>query len=462
MSDALQPQLSIKGGHLYIEGCDTTKLASKFGTPLFVVSEAQLVSNAKSFRNSFEAYWPEGPVKIMAAVKACPVTAVRRVLTREGIGCDTFGFGELECALRGGVAPENIAVNGSIKGRDIIRKSIDLGCFIVLDSPVELTYCQEEAKALGKKARVVIRVKPSLDDLDDPSDFFPARTIREMTQTVKYGIPNSELTDMLPRFKDCPNVIPEGVHMHVGRHTKKLDAWVYMMKRYAKWIKRVSNGLGGDWTPKVVSIGGGFAAEHDIESRVVVTDYQTPTIEQFAEATTSAFREGMKEQGFSTDGLIFEVEPGRALHNETGIHLASVHNVKHEMENTDYQWIETDTSECFLSVGGLNTTPPFPYMIASKADAPLTEKADIVGLTCNYECLMEQGDVPAEVKSGDILAFMNTGSYIEVYTCNFNCLPRPGMVLVSGNMAELIKEHETLEQVFSRDVVPERLKDISG
>ena len=75
---------------------------------------------------------------------------------------------------------------------------------------------------------------------------------------------------------------------------------------------------------------------------------------------------------------------------------------------------------------------------------------------------MEQGEVPEGVEAGDTLAFMNTGSYIEVYTCNFNCLPRPGMVLVSGDKAELIKQHETLEQVFSRDVIPERLKAIEA
>jgi diaminopimelate decarboxylase len=460
MTTEVHPPLSVRNGHLYIEDCDTTEIAKKFGTPLFVVSEAQLVANARAYKDAFEQHWPEGSVKVMAAVKACPVTAVRRVLTREGICCDTFGFGELECALRGGVAPENIAVNGSAKGRDIIRRAIDLGCYIVLDNPAELTYCQEEAAALGKRAKAVIRMKPFLEGMEDPSDFFPGRLIRDMTQTVKYGIPTSELMDMLPRFKDCPDVDPVGAHIHIGRHTKKLEAWEFMMECYAKWIKRVSDGLGGGWVPKVVSIGGGFAAEHDIECRVAVTDYQTPTVPEFAEATTRAFREAMRGYGLSTDGMVLEVEPGRAIHNETGIHLAEIRNVKHETENMTYQWIETDTSEVFLSVGGLNVTPPFPYVIASKADQPLTEKADIVGITCNYECLMEQGDVPAGVEAGDTFAFMNTGSYIEVYTCNFNCLPRPGMVLVSGDKAELIKQHETLEQVFSRDVVPERLQDI--
>ena len=177
--------LSIRDGHLFVEDCDTVDLAREFGSPIFVVSEAQLVKNAQAYKHSYEEAWPEGSVKVMAAVKACPITAVRRVLTREGICCDTFGLGELECALRGGVAPENIAVNGSVKGPDVIRRAIELGCDIVLDSPRELDLCQAEAAKLGKRAKVVIRMKPYLEGMDAPSDFFPDRLIRDMTQTVK-------------------------------------------------------------------------------------------------------------------------------------------------------------------------------------------------------------------------------------------------------------------------------------
>ena len=43
-------------------------------------------------------------------------------------------------------------------------------------------------------------------------------------------------------------------------------------------------------------------------------------------------------QALATEGLILEAEPGRALHNETGIHLATVHVVKHETENIDRVW----------------------------------------------------------------------------------------------------------------------------
>ena len=459
MTTQLSESLSIRAGRLFIEDRDVTELAEEFGTPLFIVSEQHLVSNLHKYQEAFTRYWPEGPVRIMAAIKANPNTAIRRILTREGAGCDTFGMGELELALRGGVDPHDLAVNGSIKSRELIGRAIEVGCHVVLDSPIELEYCQEEAERQGKVVPVLLRVKPWLEDLDLPSDFFPNRTIRDMTQTVKYGIPTAEMLPMVPRALELPNVDLVGVHSHAGRHSKRFEFWDKMVTAQVRMIDLIREAAGGDWTPQIVSFGGGMAAEEDRESRVAVTNYESPSIEDYAEVITGAFRREMTVLNFDLDGMMIEVEPGRGLHNETGIHVAKVHVVKHETENIDRVWLETDTSEVFLSIGGLNVTPPFDYLFANKADAPLDEVADIVGITCNYECLVEQAPVPA-IEPGDILTFLNTGSYIEPYTANFNALPRPGMVLVNRDSAEWIKRPETQDEVFARDVIPARLSTI--
>ena len=114
-----------------------------------MVSEALLVQNARNYQTAFSKHWPEGRARIMAACKANPITAIRRILTREGIGCDTFGPGELELALRGGVPHEDIAVNGSIKNPAIIRKAIENDIHIILDSPVEIDHCEAAGPCRG-------------------------------------------------------------------------------------------------------------------------------------------------------------------------------------------------------------------------------------------------------------------------------------------------------------------------
>ncbi|MDJ0791505.1 MAG: alanine racemase [Acidimicrobiia bacterium] len=461
MTQHMSESLSIRDGRLFIEDRDVAQLAEEFGTPLFVVSERQLVSNLREYREAFERHWPEGRARIMAAIKANPNTAIRRILTREGAGCDTFGMGELELALRGGVDPDDLAVNGSIKSRAVIARAVEVGCHVILDSPIELEYCQEEAERAGTTVPVLLRVKPYLEDFEVPSDFFPNRTVRDMTQTVKYGIPTAEMLPMVKRAIELPNVDLVGVHSHAGRHSKKLDFWRSLVTGMVRMIDRIRDEAGGEWTPSIVSFGGGMAAILDRETRVAVTDYESPSIDDYARVITDTFRTEMGSRGYDLDGMLIEVEPGRGLHNETGIHIAKVHVVKHETEHIDRYWLETDTSEVFLSIGGLNVEPPFDYLFANKADAESTNVADIAGITCNYECLVEQAPVP-DIETGDILTFLNTGSYIEPYTCNFNALPRPGMVLVSGDSAEWIKRPETQDEVFARDIIPAHLEAIGG
>ena len=59
--------------------------------------------------------WPHGPARVLVSLKANPSIALRRILNDEGAGCDVFGAHELEIALRAGIPPELISVNGSTK-----------------------------------------------------------------------------------------------------------------------------------------------------------------------------------------------------------------------------------------------------------------------------------------------------------------------------------------------------------
>ena len=150
----INQSLSVMQGRLFLENCDLTDIAKQFGTPLFVVSETHLRSNLRRYKKAFAAHWQEGPVRIMPSLKASPLLAIRKVLSDEGCGCDVFGPGELECALRSNMNPADISINGSIKDRSIIRRGIEIGARIVLDSPRELEICEQEAASLNKIARV--------------------------------------------------------------------------------------------------------------------------------------------------------------------------------------------------------------------------------------------------------------------------------------------------------------------
>ncbi|MGZ4126027.1 MAG: hypothetical protein ACXVQU_10795, partial [Actinomycetota bacterium] len=92
--------LSVRDGHLFVEACDAVQLARRFGTPVYVVSEDHLRRNARRIASAFGSRWTEGPVRVLASIKANFTLATRAILTQEGLGCDVFGPGELEAAIR--------------------------------------------------------------------------------------------------------------------------------------------------------------------------------------------------------------------------------------------------------------------------------------------------------------------------------------------------------------------------
>lgn len=454
--ELLRDPLSIEGEHLTIDGCDTTKLAEKFGTPLYVTSEQQLRRNVQKWQRVLEEHWTDGPVLLYPSLKANPIIAVRRILTEENTGCDIFGPGELECALRAGVSGEHLSVNGSIKDRGLITKAIEAGARIVLDSPRELIVCNEEARRLRRKVKVLLRLKPHLGSLDLESDFAPGMQVSYLTQIIKYGIPTKEVLEMAQTINELQNVDLIGVHVHMGRHSKKPIVWRAWVEACVTLTRQVADII-GDWTPQVIDVGGGFPSPLDHDPDVAIIDYATPSVEIFAKTIAETLREALVSNGFSPAGIRLEIEPGRSIHADTGIHLTRVRNLKSDDVHIQYRWAEVDTAETFIDGHGFNLErPAYDYFIANKMGAPNEALYDIVGQTCNAEILTHQLPAPL-LERGDLVAFLNTGAYAEPNAANFNALPRPGMVLVNDGSAELIRRAETVDDVFARDLIPARL-----
>ncbi len=153
--------------------------------------------------------------------------------------------------------------------------------------------------------------------------------------------------------------------------------------------------------------------------------------------------------------LRLEVEPGRGVYGNAGIHLAGVTNFKHQAAPMSHRWIETDTSDSFLPDVNLERNR-WTVCVAGRAAERATSVGDVVGISCNFDVIVPAANLP-EVTVGDILAFIDTGAYQDAGATNFNAMARPATVLVTGDQCEIVKRAETIEDVFARDVIPERL-----
>jgi diaminopimelate decarboxylase len=446
--------LSVSGDRLLIEGCDTWELAERFGTPIYVVSENQLRRNARRLLRAFSECW-DGPVQVLPSIKANSVLALRRILSEEGLGCDTFGPAELWAALACDVPPSLISVNGSGKSAQLVEEAIAAGCRITLDAPRELDLAIAAARRLGKRAKLRVRLRPGLSELDGiVSDFSPdGETIPEVSHRYKAGMPFGELLPLGPRLLHSEEVELVGVHAHFARHTRSLEAWEAMARAFGEGIRRLSSAWEG-WLPGEIDIGGGLPTVRDPTGRSIprrADDHApTPPASAYARAICSGLRTSLTGSGISTADTTLEIEPGRACYADIGVHLSRVINIKTETEPAALRFVELDTTEMFLLDIHLEHNR-FTQIVANRASQPLTTVADLVGCSCGFDTITPDADLP-EVTPGDLIAFLDTGAYQEVSANNFNALPRPATVLVSDGEAHVVRRAETIADVFSRDL----------
>ena len=496
MSIHLAPDdcLTARDGVLHIDELAADALVARFGSPLFVVSETQLRRNVARFQRAFGAGWTTGPVRVMPAVKANWNLAVQRVLASAGCGADIYSPGELEIALRAGMSPSAISVNGVPKSAAHIQRTVEVGARLTVDS-------LEDVRILGelsprRKAKVRLRLRPPVPEFVAASDFVAEGWLPTDLVALAYkgGLSFDEAVAAGRALMAMDHVEIVGVHQHHGRHHRTTAWWRAQMQAYAREIGRLVTALPG-FRPLEIDIGGGFAIPRDPHNaatdraapflftvlhgvsralaplgpriRYGVLDPLTrlirgapnqvpaPSIEDYAQVVTSTLLGELPRHGIDPRGIELQLEPGRSIHGNAGIHLSTVRSLKRQSAPITWNHVTVDTSEFFLT-GGRFEHHMHAHLVATKVGAPNAMVADVTGASCYADRLLGAVALPA-VEVGDIFAFLDTGAYQESSCSNFNAMPRPAMVMVNGADACVIKRAETLDDVLARDHVPAHL-----
>jgi diaminopimelate decarboxylase len=461
------------------------------------MSENQIRRNVRRFQEAFKRGWPDGPLKVLPAAKANWIYAVQQILANEGCGCDVYSPGEITVALDIGFDHQYISVNGVPKEKDHIYRCIQEGVRITIDSVEEVDMIEQAANELNRVAKVRLRLKPAISGFTSHSDFVAEGLVPNDIAAMGYkgGLSFEQILAMGQRILKIKNLELVGFHEHHGRHDPSTRYWREQMKAFAKEIGRVCRALSG-FKPQEIDIGGGFAIPRDPFN--AVTDYSeplqlaalyavakglkvlgsngryralsklmdlivtrpnqtpAPSIEEYAVACTDTLRQELPKHGIDTRDLMLQIEPGRAMHGDAGIHLTRVMNIKRMTAPIRWNVVVVDTTE-FWFTGGRYEHHLHDYVFANNTEAALVDKADIIGRSCYGDRLMPTVPIP-NVKVGDILALFDTGAYQEVSMSNFNALARPATILVTDDQVSIIRRRETEEDVFRRDVLPEHLK----
>jgi diaminopimelate decarboxylase len=406
---------AVADGELTLGGVRASELARRFGTPVVVYDEETLRARARAYRAA-------APGALIAyGTKAFPSVALLRLFAEEGLGADVSTVGELEFALRAGVAGERLVIHGNNKEDELLRRSAEAGALIVLDSIDEL----ERAKAAGG-AHFLIRVTPGIE-----ADTHEA--VKTAHHGSKFGLPPEDAVEAIRRLPEC-----EGLHVHVGSQLMHFGASLMTVDWIAQFAARLRAEL--DWTPRTIDLGGGLGVRHVLEE-------PTFTIAEFVAGLVGELQRSFQLQGLPSTALV--LEPGRSLVSRAGVTLYTVGAVKRASAATTYVTVD----------GGMSDNPrPAMYnarytaMLANRADEESTGAYAVAGKHCESgDVLIERVELP-EPRRGDLLAVPVTGAYTLAMSSTYNAVPRPAAVLVGNGEARVIRRRETVDDLLSLEV----------
>ncbi|NLY43824.1 MAG: diaminopimelate decarboxylase [Clostridiaceae bacterium] len=422
-----------KLNHLEIGGCDTVELAKEYGTPLYVMDEGLIRKYCKIYKNSMDKYYG-GNGLVLYASKAFCTYYMCKLIEQEGLGLDVVSGGELYTALKAKFPVEKIYFHGNNKTYDELYMAVENGVGrIVVDNEYELEMLSGIAEKLGKKVKILFRIKPGIDA--HTHDF-----IRTGQIDSKFGVAleNGEALDIIKKSLEYTNIELVGLHCHIGSQIFDLEPFELAAKVMMNFIGDLKDKLGIEI--QELNLGGGYGIKY-------VPEHDPIEYGSFIESVSKVVKQVAQERGVALPFIL--MEPGRSIVGPAGITLYTVGAIKNIPNVRKYVSVD----------GGMGDNPRYilyqaryDAVLANNATAERKEVVTIAGKCCESgDILIKDIKMPV-MKPGDYIAVLATGAYNYSMASNYNRIPRPAVVMVNEGKARLIVKRETYEDLIKNDV----------
>jgi diaminopimelate decarboxylase len=425
---------------LCCEDVPVSELAEKYGTPLYVYSQATLLHHLKEVQTAFA----EANPVICYSVKANGNLSICRLMGQHGAGFDVTSEGEFRRALKAGPASAKIVFAGVGKTDSEIEFALKNGVFLFdVESEQELHAIGVVAKRLGVKANVALRVNPDLP---------PKTHVKTDTSVkgVKFGLDIETIVDVAKGVVGHPGLAVVGLHMHLGSPILKTDPYRQGCEKGVTLIKQF-RAQGHDI--KYLNMGGGFGINYRKD--------EAQPARAFAEVILPAVKE---------TGCQLILEPGRFIVGNGAILLSRVlftkstggkHYVIQDAAMNDLirPTLYGSIHRVWPAVlsAGLPERPDIDMGIDPDSgdpfrDMPNTLRRDVVGPVCESGDFLAKNRPLPELKRGDLLAVFSAGAYGMAMASNYNSRLRAAEVLVTGRTHRLIRRRETFADLVACEV----------
>lgn len=466
---------------------------AEFGLPLHLIYAPIMRDNIRKFKKVFEEHYPNGHIRFAGKANAHP--SVFKMIAEEGIGADVASTNEMKAAIMGGVPPENLDVNGNAKSDALIDAAVEKNMFFIADSYDEMDTINVRARALGRKARVALRVTGF--DVGNVTD----EKIFTAGVWSKFGEEVDNVPEVLRNLTKFDAIDFHGFHAHIGSQVTEPDAYYKVIGKLIE-LSRDLNRAGGNC--RLINIGGGFPAEYVQKNEweylvervragymarlnhehgkafVWNNEHGGLAIEQDGRINPEVWtgekmysdypQEKMLEKIFLGDVEVdgktvplkkaledlgspaIVIEPGRSIAENSGITLVKVARCRKAAFNHEMTVVEGNVTNYATAMllppvnqWTILTDPyrtgdePFETFIAGN----LCYSGDIIS---KYKVFLQR-----KPERGDVLARYYTGAYDPgFFAANTNSFPRPTRILTDENgVVSVIKKRDTFEEIFN-------------
>jgi diaminopimelate decarboxylase len=401
-----------------------SKLAERYGTPLYVYSGAMIRERYQQFDKAFRGC----EHSICYSVKANSNLSILRLLARLGSGFDVVSGGELQRVQEiSRKAAHNVVFSGVGKQSEEIDLALRAEILLFnVESASELELLAARATHLRKTANFAVRVNPDVTAKTHPY-------ISTGLHEHKFGVPWRDAASLYRRGSESQRLKAAGVSVHIGSQITNVGPFREAMDRVTLLVRSLRSD-GHDI--RYVDAGGGLGISYEREDE---TDFPSAA-KQYAKAVLEPLK------GLSVHLLL---EPGRAIVGPAGALLA---RALYRKGSNGKGFIVVDAAMNDLLRPSLYGAYHEIVPVVLRDGDETTEKVDVVGPICETGDFFARDRKIRKVKEGDLLAILDAGAYGMALASNYNTRPRPAEVLVEGSGSRLIRKRESIKGLLA----PER------
>ena len=385
-------------------------LMAAHGSPLYVYDLAVVRERAAQLQAAFTYK----DLQFLYAIKANPCPPVARCLIEAGFGIDCVSPGEMQHALRLGVAADKILYTENNMTDAEMHDAIAAGVLINCGS---LDRLERLAKAGAKTAAV--RFNPHVGD-----------GMHEKVLTAgpltKFGVYYNQV-DQVRRIEDEYGIHVVGCHMHIGSGVLNADIYVEAMKVILDVASQLPH-------LTFINFGGGIGIPYKESDEAI-------DLQQLGAAATTVMEDFCASYGRTVE---LRLEPGRFLVGEAGSLYSTVTSVKQNPDGRVY--VGCDTGFNHLVRPCMYNSYHAIENISHPNNEPIA--VDVVGNIC------ESGDVFARQRTlprpelNDILAIRSAGAYGMSMASTYNMRPLPAEIVIDGDSIVVAKKQQALNELL--------------